>query len=279
MKKDSNSLESTSRRQFTKAIVTAAVAAPIAASVAGCAKGPGETPAASTPSPGPSAPSSAGATPSTSECCTVTPKPGITEISFGGALGIEDHIPPMRLDGDGSLVIDSRLKFAESGTGTGPFTYTEDGITSDDDRYGDIKGAVVITEISSEPFVKIQVFFGLLKGAELLLWYQDISEPPVGDDVNYLPGTFPDGDPDVRINGGRATNYFKLITKKKKLETGKSHKPKRPNRSKQTDGGVLARHFRIGKWRLVNGSTMLAEGQGDDNYTLFLRFGHYQPLP
>ena len=279
MKKDSNSLESTSRRQFTKAIVTAAVAAPVAASLAGCEKGPGGTPPASTPSPGPSAVSSAGTAASTTECCTITPQAGITEISFAAALGIEDHIPPMRLDGDGSLVIDSRIKFAESGTGTGPFTYTEDGITSDDDRYGDITGAVVISEISTQPFVKISVYFGILKGAELLLWYQDISEPPVGDDVTYLPGTFPDDDPDVRINGGRAANKFKLTTKRQKLDIGKSHKPKRPNRFKQKDGGVLARHFRIGKWRLINGTTTLAEGQGDDNYTLYLRFGHFQPLP
>jgi hypothetical protein len=278
MKKDSNSLETTSRRQFTKAIVTAAVAAPIAASMAGCAKGPGETPPASTPSPGPSAVSTAGTATSTSECCTITTLAGIKEISFAAALGTEDHIPPMRLDGDGSLVIDSRVKFAESGTGTGPFTYTEDGITSDDDRYGDITGAVVISEISTQPFVKISLYLSILPGAELLLWYQDISASPVGDDdVTYPTVTFPDGDPDVRINGGRAATKFKLITKRKKLDTGKSHKPKRPNRFKQTDGGVLARHFRIGQWRLVNGSTTLAEGKGDDDYTVYLRFGHFQP--
>jgi hypothetical protein len=279
MKEDSNSLETTSRRQFTKAIVTAAVAAPIAASMAGCEKGPGGTSAVSTPSPGPSAVSTASTATSTTECCTVTPSAGITEISFAGALGIEDHIPPMRLDGGGSLVIDSRIKFAESGTGTGPFTYTEDGITSDDDRYGDIKGAVVISEVSTQPFVKISVYHAILPGAELLLWYQDISAMPVGDDdVTYPTVSFPDGDPDVRINGGRGANKFKLVTKKKKLVIGdKSHKPKRPHRSTQTPNGALARHFRIGQWRLVNGSTTLAEGKGDDNYTLYLRFGHFQP--
>lgn len=278
MKEDSNFLETTSRRQFTKAIVTAAVAVPVAASMAGCKREPGETPATSTPSPGPSAVATVGTAPPPTECCIVTPLAGITEISFAGALGIEDHIPPMRLEGDGSLVIDSRIKFAESGTGTGPFTYTEDGITTDDDRYGDIRGAVVIAEVPARPFVKILVYHSILPGAELLLWYQDISVSPVGDDdVTYPDVTFPP-EPDVRINGGRGANHFKLITKKKRLDIGlKSHKPNRPKRSKQTDGGVLARHFRIGQWRLVNGSTTLAEGKGDDNYTLYLRFGHFQP--
>jgi hypothetical protein len=191
MKEDSNAQETTSRRQFTKAIVTAAVAAPVAASLAGCAKGPDGTPAASTPSPGPSTVPTAGTAASTSECCTITQLAGLKEISFAGALGIEDHIPPMRLDGDGSLVIDSRLKFAESGTGTGPFTYTEDGSTDDDDRYGDIRGAVVLTEIPTEPFVKISIYFELQPGAELLLWYQDISASPVGDDdVTYPRSPF-----------------------------------------------------------------------------------------
>ena len=60
MKKDSNSkVETTSRRQFTRAMVTAAVAAPIAASMAGCRSqsgGSGTPITAASPGPTPTDP-------------------------------------------------------------------------------------------------------------------------------------------------------------------------------------------------------------------------------
>ncbi|MCM3900939.1 MAG: hypothetical protein ND866_04470 [Pyrinomonadaceae bacterium] len=278
MKKDSNDIEMSSRRQFTRAIVTAAVAAPIAASMVGCGSGSSGPPAGSTPAAGPSAgptdrtPVTTGENP-----CTLTVRDGFTEISFGGPLAGEEHIPPMGFRG-GSLIIDSRHKMKVAGSGNGPFTYTEDGVSDPDDQYGDIKGATVITETTADPFVKLAIFSALQPGAELLLWYQDISPTPQGDDdVTFPPVTFPDNDPDVRVRGGRGANPFKLIIKRKRMDAGKSHKSKRPNRFRHASGGGLARHFRIGQWRLVNSAgTTLVGASGDDDYSIYLRFGHFQ---
>lgn len=276
--KNSDSIETNSRRQFTRTILTAAVATPILASMAGCkGGGDGGTP---TPTPGASPSPTAGGT-ATSDCpCTVTTGEGFKEVSYGG-IGPEDHIPPMLFGGGGSLVIDSRHKLKVEGTGTGPFTYTEDGVEDDDDRYGDIKGAVVITERGSNPFVQMSHYGSLLPGAQLLLWYQDISPSPVGDDdVTYPLVTFPDADPDVRVIGGRGPNHFKIVLKKKALDGTKSHKPKKPNRFTHNSGGLLARHFRIGQWRLINaaGTTIVgANDAGNENYTIFVQFGHFQP--
>lgn len=277
MKKDSNSIEMSSRRQFTRAMVTAAVAAPMAASMVGCGTGSSGPPAASMPAAGPSAAATDRAPLTTGENpCTRTVRDGYTEISFGGSSKIEEHIPPMFFRG-GSLIIDSRNKMNETGSGNGPFTYTEDGVSDPNDRYGDIRGATVITETTDVPFVKLAMYSGLLPGAQLLLWYQNISATPQGDDdAFYPPVTFSDNDPDVRVIGGRGADFLKIIIKRKKLGTGKSHKSKLPNRFTHASGGGLARHFRIGQWRLVNGATTLVGASGDEDYGIYLHFGHFQ---
>lgn len=272
MKKDSKPADTTSRRQFTRVMVTAAVAAPIASMVGCRSDSNAPTPGA----PSPAASPTDRAAPTGENPCTVNVRNGFTELSIGGLFGIEEHIPPMEFLG-GSLTIDSRHKLKVDGTGTGPFTYTEDGVTDPDDQYGDIRGAVVITETTAKPFVRLVSYSGLQPGAQLLLWYQDISPTPQGDDdATYPPVTFPDNDPDVRVIGGRGTNPFKMITKRKRLDPGKSHKASRPNRFIQMSGTPLGRHFRIGQWRLVNGSTTLVGASGDENYTVYVRFGHFQ---
>lgn len=278
MKKASKSVETTSRRQFTRTMVTAAVAAPIAASMVGCGGGSAPPPAGSTPAAGPSAsptdraPVAAGENP-----CPRTVRDGYTEISFGGPLTPEEHIPPMGFRG-GSLIIDSRHKMKVAGSGNGPFTYTEDGVSDPNDQYGEIQAATVITETSALPFVKVALYSALLPGAQLLLWYQDISATPQGDDdVTYPPVTFPDTDPSVRVSGGRAANPFKIVIKSKRMDMGKSHKSKRPNRLTHASGGGLARHFRIGQWRLVSRTgTTLIGASGDEDYSIYLHFGHFQ---
>jgi len=277
MKKDSKSVETTSRRQFTRTMVAAAVAAPIAASMVGCDRG-SNAPPVETPSPaGPSTAPTQQAATANQNPCTLTVRDGFTELSFGGDLGPEEHIPPMGFGG-GSLTIDSRHKLKVDGPGSGPFTYTEDGVSDPDDQYGDINGATVITETATKPFVRVAIYSGLQPGAQLLLWYQDISAMPQNDDdAFYPPVTFADNDPDVRVIGGQGPNPFKIVAKKKRLDPDKSHKAMRPNRFRQTSGGALARHFRIGQWRLVNsaGTTLVGAG-GDENYTIYLRFGAFQ---
>jgi hypothetical protein len=285
MENESNPTETTSRRQFTRTIVTAAVAAPIAASLAACRpepSPPGTTPPGSPTQPGtPSASATTTPTQTSGPCpCTATPHNGYTEISFGSAGGhVDEHIPPMRIDGGGSLIVDSRHKLKPNGTGNGPFTYDEDGVADPDDRYGEIDRVTVLTEIATEPFLQAVIFSGFQPGTQLWLWYQNISPTPADpDDTTYPPVTYPDNDPDIKFIGGRKPNPFKLFVKKKRLVESQSHKKNRPRRYAHTGGGVMARHFRIGQWRLINsaGATLVG-ASNDDNYTFYVRYADIQP--
>ncbi len=283
MKRDSKSIETTSRRQFTRAMVTAAVAAPIAASMVGCSRPEPSTPTGSpTPTSAPTAAATASQTGTTgthrADCaCEAITHDGYTEITFSG-FDLEEHIPPMGIDGGGSLIVDSRNKLKTLSTGSGPFTYLEDGVADPDDRYGEIEAVMVITETDTKPFVRVAVYNGLLPSTQLLLWYQNIAQIPQGDDTDFPPVPFPDNDPDVRFVGGRETNPFRMTVKTKKLNGRKSsYKKNRPHRFKHADGGSMARHFRIGQWRLVNGTQVLVGGSGAENYAFFVRYGDIQP--
>src|SRR5688572_10446926 len=137
--KESDELKKTSRRQFTRAVVTAAVATPIAASMLACAGG--KKTAESTPK---------------QDCpdCPVEVKEvdEYLQIDYAPAINIEDHIPPMGLGGGGSLTIDSKNKLTEKGGG--PYTYEDNVVTVPRDKYGQIDGAFVITESATKPFLK-----------------------------------------------------------------------------------------------------------------------------
>jgi hypothetical protein len=270
--------KTTSRRRFTQSIVTAALTVPIAGSMVGCGSEPPAPPNEPTPN---STQSGTSAVAPQGDCpCTTTVRDGFTEIGFFGLLGNldpEEHIPPMRIDGGGSLIIDSTNKLKQAGSVGGPFTYVEDGVL-DHDRYGDIEAALVITEIDTNPFVKGVKYVGILPGAELWLWYQNISPSPVDpDDTAFPPVTFPDTDPDVRFIGGHETTEFKIVVKTKQFDVSQSHKKNWPHRFKHSSGGGMARHFRIGQWRLVNstGATLVGDS-GADNYILYVSYGEFQ---
>ena len=291
MKKDSTSIEMTSRRQFTRTMVTAAFAAPIVASIAGCQTAsptntPGATPTAAPtggPSPSPTASPTAqtgtgGVHPQEPCPCKATIKNGYTEISFGGPGGPEEHIPPMRIEGGGSLTIDSKNKLKK--TGSGPYNYVEDGVDPGD-QYGNIEQAMVITETEDEPYLSTVIYVGFQQPTQLWLWYQDISKTPADpDDTTFPSATFPDNDPDIRFVGGKGSNLFKIAVKRKKLDEAQSHKKNRPHRYKHGDGGGMARHFRIGQWRLVDSAgTTLVGHSGAENYTFHVKYGDFQPKP
>lgn len=263
MKEDAPSHEQTSRRNFTKAIVTAAVAAPIVATVA-CSKA---TETNST--------SRANATPTSDEC----------ELRFDNGNGFkkiswerqppEDHIPPMGIEGGGSLIIDSKNLFRESGSGTGPYTYDEDPSIGTGNRYGDIKELTIITETSTEPYLSHSFYNSIQPGAQLWIWYQNLKPTPVGDDTDY------DGigaEPDLKLNGGRGVNGFKIFIRRKKLDYDKSHRKNRPHRYRHVNINTPPeRHFRIAKWQVLNSAnTVMFEDSGADNYRLYVTFGHYQ---
>ena len=282
MKKESYAkVVATNRRQFAQAVVTAAVAA----SMVGCKTsepstqpGSSASPGAPTTAPTTSQPGTTGTTKADCDCQT-TAHQGYTEITFKGFVTPEEHIPPMEIFGGGSLTIDSNHKLKTLTTGSGPFTYLEDGVSDPDDRYGEIEAVLVVSETTSKPFVSVASYTALLPGTQLLLWYQDIAPVAQGDDTDFPDGNFPDNDPDVRFIGGREANPFRMTVKRKKFGAGtKSHKEHRPHRFKLTDGGSLARNFRIGQWRLVDstGATLVGD-TGAENYTFFVRYGDIQP--
>jgi len=264
MKKDPSAPERTSRRQFTRTLVTAAVAAPIAASMAGCKNEPS----------GPTE----GAKVRRDEPCLAktTVGNGYTEITCDAPVSPEEHIPPMGIDGGGSLIIDSRHKFLVSGSG--PYTYVEDSVPNVD-RYGDIETVRVVTEMTDTPFVKHVIYAGFAPGTQLLLWYQDISQSPQDPDDTTFPNTsYPPNGSDIRIVGGKGANLFKMAVKRRAFDTDKSHKKGRPNRFKHVGGGGMARHFRIGQWSLVNSAgAPLVTQSGDERYQFYVWFGDYQP--
>jgi hypothetical protein len=273
MKKDSALQEKTSRRAFTKAVVATLATAPIAASMIGCGKPDGGHPETVTTAPSPAGTATPTSTPRT------PPTIGYTATSCEFPVIQDEHIPPMGIDGGGSVHIETKNKFKRTGSGSGPFTYLEDDGVTEEDRFGDLIKARIITETDASPFVTDVAYSGFLPGTQLLLWYQDISAVPGDpDDTTFPPVTFPDADPTVRIRGGKGADHFQMVFKRKSLSLEKSHKRVRPHRYKHLGGSGLAREFRIGQWRFVdkNGNT-LVENKGAVNYHFFLFFADFQP--
>jgi len=186
----------------------------------------------------------------------------------------------MDLNGAGSLHLEVKNKLRRTGSGSGPFTYLEDDSEiEEDDRFGDLKKARILTELDDKPWLTDVAYSGFLPGTQLLLWYQDISAQPADpNDSTYPTVTFPDNDPTVRIVGGKGANRFKIVIKRKSLSHELSHKAHRPHRYKHVDGFGLARHFRIGRWRFVDkDGNVLCEQSGAENYRFYLFFADYQP--
>jgi hypothetical protein len=188
----------------------------------------------------------------------------------------------MEIYGGGSLVVDSKNKLDTSDTGVGPFNYGEVEPIDNHDRYGEIEQVVVIIEtgLGAPPFFDAVILKGFSAGTQLCLWYQDISPSPVDpDDTTFPAVTFPDTDPDVKFIGGRGANKFKVVVKRKRFDTpSQSHKKNRPNRYTHSAGGPMARHFRIGQWRLLKSDGSMLVGQsGADNYTLYVTYADYIP--
>jgi hypothetical protein len=255
MSKHDRDITDTSRRNFTKAMVTVAVATPIASLVNKSVK----------------------AERLHADDCPVDVKPrtGYTEITFKNESTTEEHIPPVDLNGGGSLTFDSRNQLQHSGSS--PYVYVEQGVSDDCDLYGEIKSAYIISELDKAPWLTVSRYVGFLPGTQLLLWYQKISPEPQGNDTTFPPVSYPDNDPDIRIVGGNQANKFRMVVKTKKFKTDKSHKENKPYRFKHGDGGSLGRKFRIGQWRFVDsGNRPIVEDKGAESYNIYLTFDDFQ---
>ncbi len=253
---------STSRRQFTKGVITAAVAAPIATAVACKTDNANNTNRAE---------------------ANQSPEPCELREHDGNGYSIitwermppEDHIPPMGLEGGGSVIIDSKNIFRETPSGSGSFTYDEDpNVIPNNLRYGDIESVTIITENASKPYLSHSYYNGFQPGTQLWVWYQNILTTPTGDDTDF---DNIGADPDLKINGGRAANGFRIVVRQKKFDYEKSHRKNRPHRYRHVNISG-ERHFRVGKWQFLNAANqVLFQENGADNYRFYIEFGHYQP--
>jgi hypothetical protein len=239
MSKHDPEIAHTSRRDFTKAIVTAAVAVPVVASLTGCQKQTTTREALATPTP------ASGAT--RQEC-------------FPSGGGTEEHIPPIGLDGGGgSMIVDTRNRMVTSDP-RAPFHYVEHpDITREHDMLGDLRKVRVITELADDPFITDTQYTLFESDCYLLLWYQTIAgaaapspKPSPGPvDCIYGSNDF-NRDPDVSIRGGRkaAGRRFSITTNERVFED-MSYKCGNSYRYRHPDPGGPRTHFRVGQWRIV----------------------------
>lgn len=274
MKEDAPSEIQTSRRQFTKAMVTAAVAAPIVASVASCRK-------------------------------TTPPRPPgvVRDECFPSDGTVLDHIPPMGFDGGGSMTVETRNE-VDTTDSRPPFRYKEaNTITDERDMYGDLIQVRVITELIDYPYVSDVRFIGLPPDCQLLLWYQKINATP-GPSPSPRPGPFdcvyiPDNfnrPPDVQIFGGRkaaSNRRFEMAFQNRKMTPKEtSYKCSRSFRYKDANDASPRSHFRIGQWRvaLIGQTTAILDSNGrpiqdtvntplptprPEHFRLYVTFDHY----
>jgi hypothetical protein len=262
MKQDPKRTELTSRRAFTKTLVTAAAVTPVVASL-------------SCKTTNTTTSTKANATPRPDCDLKVVDGNGFTQTTWE-IIPPHDHIPPMGIDGGGSIITDSKNRLRESGSGTGPYTY-DDALIATHDRYGDIQALTIITELADPPYVSHAYYNAFQPGTKLCVWYQNIVGTASGDDTDYDPTVYNPADPDFTVRGGRRADGFQIVVKRKSLDYDKSHRKNRPNRYRHANIGG-ERHFRIGQWQVLNSANVVMfQHSGADNYRFYVEFGHYQP--
>lgn len=255
----------TSRRHFTGMAVTAAVAASLAA----CKTGSDSTNQASAVNQSSDTP-----------CPANVQKRGTqNSILFDtqNRQFFTDHIPPMIIEGGGSLQLDFKWSLNESGSGTGPYTYTETGVPTGGDQYGQIYGAVVVAETDKMPLIYTEGPFPA--GTQLRLYYQHLKVTPSGPDPDEVEYGSINSDPDVVIKGGKTGEPCSVWVRQKRLERNiKSHKGPQPKRARHPNDSGARKHFRIGRWAFVNSdaTTTYASAEGHHNYIIYVNFDHFR---
>src|SRR5438105_1427447 len=175
MKEHSTSPDVTSRLNFTKAILTTLATAPMAATALSCRT---ET--------GPKA--------TDKEALVAGPKQ--TNCASNSTL-VEDHIPPLEIDGGGSLHLEIKNKLQNSGVTK---VYKEESSLPSNQRFGNLLMVRVLTETTTKPYVTYYEYSGFPDGSQLWVWYLDIQgSTGSGDDCQF--GGL-QTDPDVKILGG-----------------------------------------------------------------------------
>lgn len=265
MSKNEDKLEKTSRRDFTGMAVTAALAASLAACKNGSSgstnQASGVTQASDTPCP-----------------AKVEKRGSQTSLLFDtqDRQIFTDHIPPMIFEGRGSLLIDFKWSLNESGSGTGPYTYTEADVPTGGDKYGQIHGAVIIAETDRMPLIRTEGPFPA--DTQLRLYYQPLKVTPSSPDPDEIEYGSTNSDPDVIVKGGKTNEPCSIWVRQKRLERNiKSHKAPQPKSAKHSNDNGARKHFRIGKWAFVNqdATTTYAWDEGHHNYIIYVNFDHH----
>lgn len=274
MKNDNDSSEKTSRRQFTKGVLTTAVVLPVVASIS-CQTAP-------CPPPPP---------PPTELNPPTGPTMGKCFPSGGGTL---EHIPPMGFDGGGgSLLIETTTPLVKNGA------VYQDVPAIPDDKIGDILEVRVVTEMAKRPYVDDVRYYLLPPDCKLRFWYQYLLASPGPNDCQYQPiPNFDVKTHDVEIIGGKKSasppRTLSMSFPEDLKAKEKTYKCKHPHRYRQADKTGNSGHFRVGQWRIVdiNGNVVKDNVTGkpfEDNvnnattipehFRFYVTFDHYEPHP
>jgi hypothetical protein len=268
---DKENPDITSRRQFTKIVTGAMIAVPTLVSLSCTSKQQQQQqpcpPVGQNPRP---------KDPTIDNC-----------FSTGGG-GTEEHIPPMGITDGSSLLVETTGELEKKGD------YYEEKAPKDEDKLGDIESVIVITESAKDPYVSFKRYWILPPNSQLLLWYQNLKEMPGSDECDYEPTTFDPEKPAVRIQGGNrdAGRPLRMSFPKDLKPKEKTHKCKHPHRYRQADNpGPAGRHFRIGQWRIVDGSGKVIKDLFGkpfedsvnnsetipEHFLIYINYDHYNP--
>lgn len=221
MKDGTNEVVSTSRRNFTTALLTAAAAAPLAASMPGCSK------------------------PTADPCSCPDPKGQPVKCSFViPGLELEPHEPPIG-GGGGSFKLETYRPLvlkATSGSAARPFKYEPT-----TPYYTEIYKVQVISE--KEKYFLSDHYYLNFRQSYLGIWLQN-NRAVAGSPADWYPPIVSGTEPQILFTfvNRDGINYF-VLESDAELRPSASFKQSRPYRYDHPDY-TAGQHFRFAKWSL-----------------------------
>ncbi len=190
---------------------------------------------------------------------------------------LEPHLPPIIIGG-GSLKIEMKHRCSYQPLANDPSLLNHKYVVRGED-YSFIRRVVVIRE--GEQIVCCS-YDNLPDGCEVHIWLQKLKAVPASD-IDYEPLT---AIPQLRLKGTtanpRTNSELEIKSDEEFGNRAPTHKQHRPHN--YFHRGYGGRHFRIGKWEIVDANgAVVTDGlnnfreSGDDGYRIALGFDHVQP--